>query len=156
MTYICSECGSEIPDDMDFCPRCGCVKTKAFRMDGDGRLSHARCPGCGHENSPGDTFCGHCGERLQTVAVPMVRMRKNGTLALILALIPGFFNVFGLGHLLMRSWSRGAMYLAISAVLWYVDPWPFGSNMMIMVISVMVYMFQAFDVFRLIYSPEAK
>ena len=81
--------------------------------------------------------------------------RSRPLRAILLALIPGFFNIFGLGHLLMRNWSKGLMYLAISVIIWYMCGWTFvSSNLMITLLSVAVFFFQAMDIFRIIYTPE--
>ena len=155
MTSVCSECGNEIPDDMDFCPQCGCLKSKSFTLSEGGVLSYRTCPNCGAELGEGDQFCGSCGARIQAAHVP-AKMRKYGMLALALAVIPGFFNIFGLGHLVMRNWSRGIMFLIISAVLWYLSPFGFGDNFVVMILSIMVFFYQAMDILNIIYRPEEK
>lgn len=156
MTYICSECGNEIPDDMDFCPHCGCMKSKAFQMSQSGALTHRTCPECGAQINEGDQYCGSCGAKVQYVQVPMMKMRKYGMIAVALAVIPGFFNVFGLGHLLMKEWSKGIMFLVISAVLWYIDPFGTSTNVVMMLASIFVFVYQAMDIFNVIYKPEVK
>ena len=112
MKYICHDCGYEIPEDMEFCPHCGCMRDKSTPVDDQTGMPLGVCPSCGAKTNPGDSFCGSCGAALPEVRVMVPKMRKNGTLAIILGLFPGFFNIFGLGHLVMREWSKGAMFLA--------------------------------------------
>ncbi len=158
MMYVCGECGAEIPEGMDFCSRCGCMRDKAFRVDEGGALSSAVCPGCGAPCGPADLFCGRCGARLELavqVRTAQPRMRRNGTVAILLALIPGFFNIFGLGHFVLKEWSRGSMFVAITAVIWYLNGWQLSnSSFLVMVVVLGMYMYQAMDILRLAYSPE--
>ena len=154
MIYICSECGCQIPDDSDFCHRCGCMKSKALRMDGDNLVTDGRCHSCGSPVGPSDDFCGSCGAALAR-QMPIIRMRKNGTIALMLALIPSFFNVFGLGHLVLKQWSRGAMFFCMTFILWYITPMLSESYMLLLFIKLGLFMYHASDIFRAVYSPEA-
>lgn len=157
MKYICHDCGYEIPDGMDFCPRCGCMRSKSTPVDDSTGMPLGVCPSCGASCNPGDAFCGACGAPLPQTRVMVPKLRKYGSVALILALVPGFFNIFGLGHLVMRSWSRGIMFLAISVVLFYVNGFSlFSTSFVMTLVCVMVYFYQAMDAIRIAYSPEAK
>ena len=154
MSRICGECGWDIPDDLDFCPRCGSRATiEVGGQDGSAMM----CPQCGTPFTPGDSYCGKCGAQLSRV-VPMAvraRMRKHANLALMVALIAGFFNVFGLGHLILRSYSRGVMFLVLSVVIWYLNGWSlFGSDFVMVMLTVLVYFYQAIDVTRVAMTPE--
>ncbi len=155
MRCICGECGREIPDGMDFCPYCGCLRSKACCIDDSGR-SCAVCPECGHPIAPGDQFCGSCGAHLDHGATPVrmiPRMKKNGNLAIMLALLPGFFNIFGLGHLVMKQYSRGLMFLGISLVLWYLNGWSFtNTSLLLTVLDICVFFYQCMDLFRYVYT----
>ena len=152
MRYICSECGSEIPEGEDFCSRCGALKSKAIVTDDNGNFNANVCPNCGAPTVPGENFCGSCGAAIANPSVVQMKPVKNAWLALGLALIPGFFNVYGLGHLVLRKWSRGIMFLAISAILFFARP---AINPMLgVILDVGVFMFQAFDIMKYVYSPE--
>ena len=160
MRHICHDCGNEIPEGMDFCPKCGCMADKATLVDDSGFPLNI-CPNCGASIGQMDRFCGACGVKLSApVSLPAqapLRMRKNGMLAVILALVPGFFNIFGLGHFLMKEWSRGFMFLAISVIIWFLNGWSFTSDsFFVMILSVAVFFFQASDVIRIIYKPEGR
>lgn len=159
MKFICRDCGYEIPDDMEFCPRCGCLREKSTPVDDSTGFPLNVCPQCGAARSLTDEFCGACGAKLPSLSTyrPYIRpkLRKNGALALMLALIPGFFNVFGLGHLVLRQWSRGAMFLAMSVLVWYLTDWKlYTDDLFVTMIHILVYFYQAMDIFRVVYSPE--
>lgn len=163
MKYFCRECGREIPPDADFCYYCGALKSKAIAVDDSGRPAEqapGTCPYCGTQNSEGSLVCSNCGRPLNgPAAVPLVRKKltKTDYLALILAAIPGAADVFGLGHFVMRKWSRGIMYLLISAIFIYIR-WgstglSSGLMMVIWLLSFFVYFRQFFEVVALIYMP---
>lgn len=156
MKHICGECGAQIDEGMDFCPRCGCMKDKSYVVDDSGMTSRV-CPQCGEPVGRIDEFCGKCGCKLNpqpVMPMPFPRMRKNGNLALILAILPGFFNIFGLGHLVMKKYSRGCMFLGISLILWYLNGWQLSSsNMTVMILDLLVFFYQSMDIFRVVYAP---
>lgn len=153
MSLICGECGHEIPPGMDFCPACGCMVDKAVHH-GDYDLT-AECPDCGGPLHPGDSFCGSCGAKVSvsSTVYEAPRSGNRGNIAILMALIPGFFNIFGLGHLVMRKYSRGAMFLVMSLVLWYLNGWKlYGDSMFLMILDVAIYFYQAMDLLRITYT----
>ena len=57
----------------------------------------------------------------------------------------------------MKSWARGCMFLALSVILVYINGWSlFSTNFLMAMLSVMVYFYQAMDLMRTVYAPEAK
>lgn len=158
MTLVCLECGREIPDDMDFCPSCGAIKRNALRFDEQGRFVNDRCVKCGEVLEPDARFCISCGTPVLMYHHPTpMHMRKNGNIALVAGLIFGFMNIYGIGHLIMRNWSRGFMFLGITAVMMYLDPSLFvSSSLMFTMIRIFIYMYQCTDLLRLVYAPEDK
>ena len=52
MRYTCKNCGCELPDDAQFCTRCGT------------KVSAPRCPGCGRILPEDAAFCTFCSTRL--------------------------------------------------------------------------------------------
>lgn len=157
MKYICHDCGYEIPGDMEFCPRCGCLREKSTPVDDNSGMPLGVCPSCGAKTSFGDVYCGSCGATLPQIQMVRPKMRKYGTVAMVLALIPGFFNLFGLGHLVLRSWSKGLMFLALTVILFYVNGMTLiPTSFLMSMVCVLVYLYQAMDLFRVVYSSEAK
>lgn len=156
MRFICHDCGYEIPGDMDFCPRCGCMKGSATPVDDNG-MPTGTCPTCGADIEPGAAYCRSCGAKApETVSYPP-RATSKGMAALMLALIPGIFNIFGLGHFVLGRWSRGAMFLAISVILLYMNGWQlFTTNVVMYLVSLAVYFYQALDIFRYVYGIGGK
>jgi len=153
MVYYCPECGSEIPNEAEFCYICGCRKDKAIFFDDSGREV---CPGCGAALPPGSDRCPGCGA--QTVsAVP--RMSKNGSLAIMMALLPGILDVHGLGHLMLGEYRKAALFLILSSAILFVriyympgtDPL-FGT--LFWLGSLAVFIVQGVDVFRLAFNQK--
>ncbi len=57
----CSSCGTESPENRQFCSECGALLPR-------------RCPQCGTDYAPGAKFCGECGATLDaTVSTPLSR-----------------------------------------------------------------------------------
>lgn len=158
MIFVCSECGKEIPEGMDFCPYCGCMKTTALRFDDNGNYAPSVCTNCGAPIEDGAAYCIKCGSGVQQPVVPVrLTMRKNGMFALMLGLIFGIFNIFGIGHLLLKKWSRGLMFLAMGMVIFYIDPhFLSSSSFLTMVLRMMLFMYQSLDLLSLVYAPEGK
>ncbi len=154
MRYVCSQCGKEIPEDSDFCYYCGALKEKAYAFDADGTADRY-CHKCGHPIAPGESFCPECHTPIPR-PVPM-EMNKLAMPAVLLALIPGFFNIFGLGHLLMKQYARGGMFLIMSGILWWIYPgWSSAPSMAILFLRVGIFAYQLFDLYRFIYTPRGQ
>ena len=156
MKYICHDCGYEIPGDMDFCPRCGCLRDRSTPVDDETGMPLGVCPSCGAQSKPGYLYCGSCGAQLPQVRMVVPKLRRNGMIALILGLVPGFLNIFGLGHLLLKEWSKGIMFLAMSAILFYINGGLIAQSMLMSLLSVAVYFYQCMDLIRVAYSPEVR
>jgi len=163
--YICSECGSEIPYVSDFCYQCGSLKSDAFKIDGGNMdLGEVPCPNCGKPIDEGVKFCRHCG--IETESVPIqkvmgrsygfipITLKKNGALAMGLAFLFGFLGIYGLGHLALKKWSRGVMFLAMSAVNWYIYIVTGDFITMVMLISLFIFFRQSMEVTALAYGRE--
>lgn len=165
--YICSECGNEIPDSSEFCYRCGSLKSKAFKIDDGNNMESGEvpCPNCGKPIEEGAKYCRHCGIETDTVPVrnnitvnqpifmPMV-LKKNGNLAMGLAFLFGFLGIYGLGHMVLRKWSRGIMFLAMSAVNWHIYIVTGEFVTIVMLISLLIFFKQSTEVTALAYGRE--
>ena len=146
MRYVCPECGSQIPEDSDFCHVCGCLKSKAYVFNDDSSSAQGTCPRCGSETRPGEMFCERCGAPLR-VQSPFRFSKRNAT-AMLLALIPGFVSIYGLGHLVLKEWIRGAMFLAMTALYWYMRLGSGTNSLILIFLSVALYIYQMSDLFR--------
>lgn len=144
MTRICAECGSEIPDGSGFCYHCGRDAKDAFNIEGATRGTYTNIP-----SGNGSGNCGSCGPGYAQSVIVRPRLVKNAWIGIALALVPGMFNIFGLGHLFYKKWGRGLMYLIISVPLFYMeymvklDP---VSSMLLFLCALSVYFIQAFEV----------
>ena len=97
--HICTECGRVWDEDMDFCPHCG--STKGGNVDPE-----LIPPQFKIVNGPRGPY-------VARVSVNRIR------LALALALIPGIFDIYGLGHLIMGKYVRGIGFLCCSGLCYY-------------------------------------
>jgi hypothetical protein len=111
----------------------------------------------------GEDFCPHCGSPQDSRANQgMVNevMRKT-LIAKMLAFIPGIFNIFGLGHILLHSYLRGVLFMALSAAIYVCEfllrEWDMMSENWetgLLVFSLVVFMVQLWDVFKISYIME--
>lgn len=157
----CMECGSEIEPGSDFCYQCG--SRRIFEV-GDGNkvnIDKGMCPYCGSSNPPDSEYCSNCGRRLgeyEYVPVRTAPLTSRDYLIMAAAFIPGALNIFGLGHLLLHKYSRGVMYLAISAVLLYVlygtPDIQWSTYALIEVLGFVIYLKQSFEVMYEVYNKK--
>lgn len=156
MRLVCGECGGEIPDGMDFCPRCGCKADRAYAIQ-DGNPAQRVCPSCGKECGNDDLFCGNCGAQIPAPVYRAPSINGRGSIAIFLGLIPGFFNIFGIGHLILKQYSRGVMFLIMSLVLWYLNGWNItNQNLFLSIVSIGLFIYQGMDLMRVVYSQEGR
>ena len=132
--HVCTECGHVSDEDLEFCPRCGSVK--GANID-----EEQMPPGFKVVSSPTGTI-------ITRVDVRRIR------LALMLALLPGIVDIFGLGHIAMGKYIRGIAFLGCSAFYYYeryvgyfgIEYWYlFGFTMA-------VFLVQMLDMFRIVKS----
>ena len=130
--HICTECGRVYQEDMDFCPHCGSTK--------GGNVDPALIP---------PEFRIVDGPRGSYVVKQDVRKLR---LALALALIPGVFDIFGLGHLLLGKYLSGIGFLCCTALAYYERfTGYFGvDETYLFVATLAVLILQMFDIFRVI------
>ena len=168
MTLYCSQCGAMLENDADFCYQCGALKSVALDIDDSGNLrpvdsSATRlCPSCGHSNPFNDTVCESCGATMPSVdgIMPPKKLGPMEWAALCAGLFGGIAGICGLGHLIMRKWSRSAMYLGMSAVILYIQL-SIGSDsgtmqyMFVRLMGFMVFFHSSLDLFRVVYAPSS-
>jgi len=168
MRYICPECGSEIPEDLEFCYSCGRKRDNTIRLDQSGNFiqpEENKCASCGTEMLSDDLFCPNCGERRSKMQLAAFRpkMVKYGWIGLILALVPGALGfipglpgIYGLGHLYFKKWTRGAVFLLFSVFLFYArttSDTSIWTSLFFQITAIVIYLFQVMEVFVLAYTP---
>lgn len=122
--FVCCECGRSCDGDLGFCPYCG--STEGYFMES--------------ETVPG-------------VMSPEVQAEMGRVMfATMLALLPGLFDIYGLGHLVLRRYVRAGVFLACTAVLLYakyVQDIPFVNEYMAY-ISIGIFIIHALDVYLIV------
>jgi hypothetical protein len=137
MPWICSECGRTEYGDIGFCTGCG-----ALRADG---TEHPVCKNCGSVLAEGTSYCGSCSRPVNAYGAAGDRRHF---LALIFAVVPGMFDIFGLGHIFLGKWIRGlALALSSMALMYlkgiYIDNFEYLK--WLAVVSVVIYTVQFLD-----------
>lgn len=158
MRMICSECGNEIPEGSDFCYHCGRGAKDAVIIDAGN--TEGKCSMCGNDLVEGGSFCRRCGapSGIAFQAAVRPRMVKNAWIGLLLALVPGFFDIYGLGHFFHRKWRRGLLYLMASVPLFYLthvaktDPMV---GTMVFMISLFMYFVQTMEVLSYSFTTDS-
>jgi len=158
MRYVCTGCGNEIPDGQDFCYVCGSWKKNALSINDEGDTLYANtCTHCNKAIPAGSDYCPHCGEKLEdtnTVPITFRRVRpftNKDLMAIALAIVPGFFNIFGLGQIVQRRWSRAFVFMAATLLLLYVGPsflTTANHYTILVILQVSVFIFSISDVLR--------
>ncbi len=161
MRVVCCECGSEIPEGADFCYKCGARLDHALKMDDDGNsIISNRCFNCGENISLGDQFCQNCGKPVNDSRIQLKRVKPSriGIFAILLAFLAGLMDVFGLGQLVLKRWSKAVSFLIISGVLYYLQPSFMGTDsgiFALLIIRFFVFFLQITDVFKAVYREGA-
>ncbi|AIZ56356.1 double zinc ribbon [Candidatus Methanoplasma termitum] len=177
MNYICPECGSDIPEESEFCYRCGRKRDNTIRVDPAGHFVEPeknKCTACGAEMSPNDLICQKCGEPRSRIQMATFRpkMVKNGWIGIALAVIggilvflpigpigplSGMFSIFGLGHFYFKKWKRGAWFLLITALMFfimYTEPeMTTLMHFLFFTASVFFFLMQTMEVVMLAFTP---
>lgn len=143
--------------------RCGTYFSPEEREAARERFENPICYRCGTDLLPGAEFCTNCGAPQGARAQVARTSQAMGILrfARMLALIPGIFDIFGLGHLLLRRWGRGVAFLACSAGVFLariklqeLDLVQTGWGTAVMIASLAIFLVQMWDVFRITYQME--
>ena len=119
------------------------------------------CLNCGKELPKGSDFCPYCGTKVEGVQSTPVVVRRQWTLmdylSIALAVIPGFFNIFGLGQIIQRRWSKAFVFICATILLLYLTP-SFMENTdhywILIAMQIVLFMFSLMDVFNHIGSRE--
>jgi RNA polymerase subunit RPABC4/transcription elongation factor Spt4 len=157
MSRVCIGCGNEIPEGQDFCYVCGAWAKNALIFEEEGDQIYANvCVSC-HKTMPSDAeFCPYCGSKSEPARVPVrvrspTKISKMDIMAIILAVVPGFFNIFGLGQIVQRSWSKAFVFICVTVIFFYVAPGFMGTTngyIILLVMQLAIFIFSISDVFR--------
>lgn len=158
MSIICNQCGGISPDSSNFCQRCGSLFSELEIQSAQQRLLEPECIRCGEKLIEGGTFCPKCGSSQDQRTMRIIAneiMRKTMT-AKFLALIPGIFYIFGLGHIYLRSYGKAVFFIALSSLI-YLGDWVITERELVgsvwqnglLVFSLLIFMAQLWDVFRM-------
>lgn len=152
MALRCPACQTLSPDWAEFCLHCGRNFTQTERQQTvDVRES---CVDCGSEMTFGTNLCPACGS-VGTPAIDMTTAFRTSLLAKLLALIPGIFNFFGLGHLYLGKYQKAFFLLLASLALrlanerWVVPGNIPNAEMVWLGASLVVFIYQLWDVYRI-------
>ena len=153
--HICTGCGSEIPEGQDFCYVCGSWTKNALTLDDEDRIRYSdMCLNCGKALPKDSDICPFCGAKVEERYSEPVVVRRPWTMAdylsVTLAIIPGFFNIFGLGQIIQRRWSKAFVFICATVLLFYITPAFLESSSnywLIIALQIIIFMFSLMDVF---------
>lgn len=159
MKQICSGCGSEIPEGSDFCYACGAWAKNSYKVNDEGTILYLQyCMKCGKELVPGAEYCSHCGAKTKDSEIPIninrskkLKMTNLDFVAILLAVVPGLFNIFGLGQVIQRRWSKAFVYVCATAIFLYIYPAMMeSSNGRVIMIALQIgfFIMSVLDVFK--------
>jgi RNA polymerase subunit RPABC4/transcription elongation factor Spt4 len=164
MRRICKGCGYEIPPESDFCYQCGAWATDSFILNDEGTyIISNTCFNCGKEMPQGAEYCPHCGAHSSDSRIDVGspafgrKFTSKHIIALILAIVPGFFNVFGLGQLVLKRWSKAFIFLTMTVILYYLAPSFLmynNSTIFLILIQVILFAYSLFDIYGAILRGE--
>ena len=155
MTRICRGCGNEIADGQEFCYECGAWADQAIDIDDRGGITYAEmCLNCGKALPNDSEFCPYCGQKVERAIPEKVSVRRSWNtmdyLSIALAVIPGFFNIFGLGQIVQRRWSKAFIFISMTVILLYLAP-SFSQNSsstwVLFLLQIGLFIFSLMDVF---------
>jgi len=152
---MCTGCGSEIPEGQEFCYVCGAWTKNSLILDDDDQIRYSdMCLNCGKALPNDSEYCPFCGTKVEEHHKETVSVRRPWTmvdyLSVILAVIPGFFNIFGLGQIIQRRWSKAFVFICATILLLYLTPafMENPSNYWVIVgMQVVLFLFSLMDVF---------
>ena len=101
---ICRNCGKEIPDTAMFCPFCGARQPTETGITNVPSPQPSTQPGA---PTPAPVYPQYA----------VVQKEKDEGITAILALIGGFFGIWGLGHLYVGKIGRGIAILILGLLL---------------------------------------
>ena len=111
------------------------------------------CERCGTEVFDDETFCRRCGYDgiMLNFSDSYARPKKNDRMiAIMLAILPGLVNVFGLGQLYLKRYIRAGIFITLTIIMYVAsfyldDSWQTAFTIAIMSLFVI----QSVDVFML-------
>ncbi len=152
MALRCPACQTLSPDWSEFCLHCGRTFTEKDREQSI-EVSDS-CIDCGSELTFGSNVCPSCGSA-SARGMDMATAFKKSMIAKLLALIPGIFNFFGLGHLYLGKYPKAFLLLMASVALrlanerWVVPGEIPNAELIWLGASLVVFIYQLWDVYRI-------
>ena len=114
------------------------------------------CRQCGTEVFEEDGFCSRCGYNgvMLDIDVSTVPVSKSTRMvAMLLAILPGLVNVFGIGHLFLGRYIRAGILLMITAALFLTSGYiPEDWKYPFLILIFVIYFVQAMDVMSIVYG----
>lgn len=151
MTIRCRDCNAVSPNWSEFCIHCGHIFSDEERASSDS--SAERCRICYSELIPGSGSCPSCGAPV--AGKVSEHSLRTSMVAKLLALVPGVFNLFGLGHLYLGKYVKALILLVVSVALrlandaWVVPGEIPHADVAWLVVSLSVFVYQLWDVYRI-------
>jgi TM2 domain-containing membrane protein YozV len=119
------------------------------------------CPFCGTMVEENWRYCKRCGQYLrgflEVSETPVTLERsKDPTVALILALVPGLFGIWGIGHIYVGEITKGILLLFGGIILGIIMIlFTFFCWIIILILGFFIWIWQAYDAYRIAKETQA-
>jgi TM2 domain-containing membrane protein YozV len=117
-----------------------------------GNLSY--CPCCGAFVENHWDYCQKCGKYLRGLLnvseTPVyVGRKKDPMIALLLALIPGLFGIWGIGHFYVEEFGKGILLLFLGLILAFIMILNIICGLIILIIGFFIWLWQGYDAYSI-------
>ena len=112
------------------------------------------CPFCGALVESHWDYCQECGRYLRGLSevseTPIYPLKeKDPMIALLLALIPGLFGIWGIGHFYVEEFGKGVLLLFLGLILAFIMLLNIICGLVILIVGFFIWLWQAYDAYSI-------
>lgn len=112
------------------------------------------CPYCGAYVESNWAYCQKCGQYLRGLLevsqTPVyIGRKKDPMIALLLALVPGLFGIWGIGHFYVGEFGKGILLLGLGIFLAFIMILSIICGLVILIIGFFIWLWQGYDAYSI-------